>query len=154
MSEGLLTFLGVLLAALATAWAAYLTYKGNKDVWKLQAAVEVLQAQIKTLEAATENQKESARKSDEVHAAELKAVNTILEAERELRRKSDTANEAVIIGLKEQITSLTLQLDKANAELADVKKQSNERIVALEQQIRDLVQAKTQPQDPILATAQ
>lgn len=145
MSEGILTILGVLLPILGVGWAAYLTYKGNERIWKLETAIGVLEAKNKTLEAAAENQKESQRKSDEVNDTKHKAANVTLEAERELRRKSDTANEAVITGLRDKITLLTEQntkLEKRNDELAA-------ELAEVRQQFKDLLQAKTQPQDPI-----
>lgn len=145
MSEGILTILGVLLPILGVGWAAYLTYKGNERIWKLETAIGVLEAKNKTLEAAAENQKESQRKSDEVNDTKHKAANVTLEAERELRRKSDTANEVVITGLRKEITSLTEQntkLEKRNDELAA-------ELAEVRQQFKDLLQAKTQPQVPI-----
>lgn len=154
MSDGSVNLLIAVIAALSTAWAVYLTYKGNEKIWKLEAAVTGLEAQIKTLEAVAGHQKESAQKSDEVHAAELKAVNIILEAERELRRKSDTANEAVIAGLRKEITSLTEQLAKAEERLAKADARNEElasELKDMKRQFNDLLQVKTQT--PALAPA-
>lgn len=151
MSEGFLTLAGLIISGFFSALAVFLQIRGTEKMYELRLALSTAEIKIKQLEGQIATQAEVQKERDTASKAALEVVTTKVESEKALRLESDSANEAVIAGLQDKINLLTEQLAKAEkrndtlaAELADVKKQSNERIVNLETQIRDLVQARTQ----------